>query len=289
MLCKRATLRWSMHRSEAQSLPARLPAPPTTPSGGTVPARDDAGRTPFLLSAAARKDLRHRMLLFRQAALDRIAGLTGAGENELRRYRREISDSDLADKLLQRGASLAFTRELPQAALLYLLVRASRPKRVVETGVGPGYSSSWILAALEANGVGELFSLGPGSPHGRSKGLGMVPVGSFVPLSLRHRWTLVLGNTEDRLADVLRPEHGTDLFFSDNGPDRARFELHHAWDALAPTGLLLAHHIDSNPAWADFCRAQGLPTQVLDPGPPALGALSVRIAKRAAAADGRPV
>lgn len=277
-----------MQRSEPQGLPTRLTAPPTAPPGGTVPARDDAGRTPFLLSAAARKDLRHRMLLFRQVALDRIAALTGAGENELRRYRREISDSDLADKLLQRGASLAFTRELPQAALLYLLVRATRPKRVVETGVGPGYSSSWILAGLEANGSGELFSLGPGSPHGRSKGLGVVPVGSFVPLSLRNRWTLVLGNTEDRLADVLRPEHATDLFFSDNGPDpdRARSELHHAWGALAPTGLLLAHHIDANTAWADFCRVQGLPTQVLDPGPPAIGALSVRVAKRAA--DARP-
>jgi methyltransferase family protein len=284
MLCKRPTLRWNMHRTATQSLPERFPSPLTAPLGGTVPARDESARTPFLLSAAALKDLRHRMLLFRQAALDRIAGLTGAGENELRRYRREISDSDLADKLLRRGASLAFTRELPQGALLYLLVRASRPQRVVETGVGPGYSSSWILAGLEANGTGELYSLGPGSPHGRSRGLGSLPVGSFVPLSLRHRWTLVLGNTEERLADVLRPEHATDLFFSDNGPDpdRARYELHHAWDALAPTGLLLAHHIDSNPAWADFCRAQGLPTQVLDPGPPAIGALSVRVAKRAA-------
>ncbi|MCI4325439.1 MAG: class I SAM-dependent methyltransferase [Thermoplasmata archaeon] len=272
-----------MHRTTASSLTEGLPPAPSSPPGSSVPTRDLGTRTPFLLTPAARKDLRNRMLLFRQTGLDRIAALTGAGENELRRYRRELSDSDLSDRLLQRGASLAYTRELPQAALLYLLVRAARPQRVVETGVGPGYSSTWILAGLEANGKGELFSLGPGSPNGRSRGLGAIPVGSFVPLSLRPRWTLVLGNTEERLADIVRPEHATDLFFSDNGPDpdRARFELHHAWDALAPNGLLLAHHIDSNPAWGDFCRAQGLPLQVLDPGPPALGALSVRTAKRA--------
>jgi hypothetical protein len=273
-----------MHRTAAPSLTEGLPPAASSPPGSGVPSRDVADRTPFLLTPAARKDLRNRMLLFRQTGLDRIAALTGAGENELRRYRRELSDSDLSDRLLQRGASLAYTRELPQAALLYLLVRAARPQRVVETGVGPGYSSTWILAGLEANGSGELFSLGPGSPHGRSRGLGPLTVGTFVPLALRHRWTLVLGNTEERLADIVRPEHGTDLFFSDNGPDpdRARFELHHAWDALAPNGLLLAHHVDSNPGWGDFCRAQGLPLQVLDPGPPALGALSVRTAKRAA-------
>jgi predicted O-methyltransferase YrrM len=218
------------------------------------------------------------MLFHRQAALDQIVELTGVAPETLRTIRRELTESDLPDRLLQRGASLAYTRELPQGALLYLLVRAAQPRRVVETGVGPGYSSSWILAALDANGEGELFSLGPGTPHGRASGVGLVSVGAFVPLSLRPRWTLVLGNTEERFQEILQPEHATDLAFLDNGPDpdRTRFELHHAWNALAPRGLLLAHRTDANPAWADFCRAQGLPPQHLDPGPPPLGALSVR-------------
>jgi hypothetical protein len=69
-----------------------------------------------------------------------------------------------------------------------------------------------------------------------------------------------------------------DLFFYDNGPEvsRARFELRAAWEALSPTGLLLAHHIEASTAWRDFCQVQGLSTQVLDPGPPPMGALSVR-------------
>jgi hypothetical protein len=215
------------------------------------------------------------MLLFRQASLDKIARLTDATPAELQRFRRELKESGLPDLLLQRGAGVPFTRELPQGALLYLIVRAARPRRVVETGVRPGYSTAWILAALDANRAGELTSLGPGPTNGRSSGVRDVGVGQFVAPSLRSRWTLALGNSEDRLREILASSAGVDLFFYDNGPDvaRARFELRAAWEALTQQGILLAHHVDANSAWTDFCRMQGVPPQYLDPGPPPLGAL----------------
>lgn len=230
-----------------------------------------------LLSAAARKDLRHRMLFFREASLGRVRKVTGATSADLQRYRRDLKESDVPDLLLQRGAGMAFVRELPQGALLYLVVRAVRPDRVVETGVRPGYSTAWMLAALEANGRGELTSLGPGTGAGRSPNVRDVGVGQFVPPALRTRWTLALGNTEDRLREVLGTARGVDVFLYDNGPDavRARFELRAAWEALSSRGVLLAHHVDANPAWDDFCRRQGLPPQLLDPGPPPMGALRV--------------
>ncbi len=230
-----------------------------------------------VLSPAARKDVRHRMLLLRQVAIDRIAALTGGTVAELRRFARELREGELPDLLLQRGATAAFTRELPQGGLLYLLVRAARPARVVETGVRPGYSTAWILAALDANGTGELTSLGPGPVAGRVPGVQNVSVGQFVPPSLRSRWTLALGNSEERLREILGEDHSIDLFFYDNGPDanRARFELRAAWEALTGRGILLAHRVDANAAWTDFCRAQGLPPQVLDPGPPPLGAVGM--------------
>ena len=232
----------------------------------------------MVLSLAARKGIRHRMLFFRQAALDRIAQLTGASPAELQQYRRELKESELPDLLLQRGAGAAFTRELPQGALLYLIVRAARPRRVIETGVRPGYSTAWMLAALDANGVGELTSLGPGPVAGRAAAVREVGVGQFVAPSLRSRWTLALGNTEDRLRELLSESRGVDLFFYDNGPDaaRARFELRAAWEALSPRGILLAHHIDASSAWSDFCRLQGLPPQLLDAGPPPMGGLVMR-------------
>lgn len=244
-----------------------------------MPYVDRSDRPASLVSPAARKAIRQRMLFFRQAAIERIARLTGVAGPGLAAYRRELREGDLPDLLLHRGAGLAFARELPQGVLLYVLVRAARPRRIVETGVRPGYSTAWMLAALDANGEGELTSLGPGPTAGRATGVRDIGVGQFVAPSLRSRWTLALGNTEDRLREILQNSPRIDLFFYDNGPveARARFELRAAWEALSEQGILLAHHVDANHAWSDFCRLQGLePPQLLDPGPPPMGALAVR-------------
>ncbi|HTZ61267.1 MAG TPA: class I SAM-dependent methyltransferase [Thermoplasmata archaeon] len=260
--------------------PASSPtAAELTASGDAVPAYlARATRLPSLLTPAARKAVRQRMLLLRQAALDRIARLTRVTPAELLAARRDLRASDLPDTLLERGAGLAFTRELPQGALLYLIVRCARPTFVLETGVRPGYSTAWILQGLADNGVGALTSLGPGPIAGRSAGVHDVGVGQFVPPSLRSRWTLALGNTPDRLRELLSAAGKVDLFLYDNGPElaRARFELRAAWDTLSPNGILLAHHIEANVAWSELCDGQGLPPQVLDPGPPPMGALGVR-------------
>ena len=177
------------------------------------------------------------MLSFRQASLDRVATLTGTSPESIHELRQEIAQSDLPERLLQRGASLAFTRELPQAALLYMLVRSCRPKRVVETGVRPGYSTAWILAALDRNGMGELYSIGP---LGRRAG---------VRSSDGDRWgvraPLPSQPMDVSTGELDRPPRGgpsergpVDLFFSDNGPDadRSKFELRNAWGAMGPVG-----------------------------------------------------
>ncbi|MCI4347215.1 MAG: class I SAM-dependent methyltransferase, partial [Thermoplasmata archaeon] len=234
-------------------------------------------RPPVLLRPTIRRALRQRMVRFRQASVDRLAVLTGRPESEIRGFRREVTSSPLPDTLIQRGAGFPFTQEFPQAGLLYLLVRSHRPKTVIETGVRPGYTTAWILAALEANGEGALHSLGPGPTGHRSQSVRDVTVGQFVPPALRSRWTLVLGNTEANLRTLLAEQRPVDLFLYDNGPDatRARFELHSAWGALSPRGILLAHHVDANHAWSEFCRAQGVAEQILDPGPPRLGAVGM--------------
>lgn len=226
-----------------------------------------------------RRVIRQRMVRFRQASIDRLGVLTGRPGLEIRGFRRELVGSALPDVLINRGAALPFTQEFPQAVLLYLLVRSHRPQRVIETGVRPGYTTAWILAALEANGEGSLHSLGPGPTGHRNQAVRDVTVGQFVPPALRSRWTLVLGNTEDNLRELLAEQRPVDLFLYDNGldADRARFELHSAWAALSPRGILLAHHVDANPAWSDFCHAQGVREQILDPGPPRLGAVGMRL------------
>jgi len=265
-----------MHRSTAAPRAAATTRPEL--AGDAVPTLARSGRPPTLLSAAARKAVRARMVFLRQASVDRIGEIAGVSPTELKSLRRDLHASDLPDLLLQRGAGLPFARELPQGALLYLLVRALRPRQVVETGVRPGYSTAWILAGLNANGSGELTSLGPGPTAGRPASVHDVGVGQFVAPTLRGRWTLALGNTEEHLQSILERGRGVDLFFFDNGPDvqRARFELRTAWGALSPSGVLLAHHIDANSAWSEFCRLQGPTPQTFDAGPPPMGALSMR-------------
>src|SRR5579871_6319107 len=171
-----------------------VPSASASPAGAQVPTALPSHRAPLLLTPAAARALRRRMLLLRHSATSRIEALTGVDGAAIREFHRELSESGLPETLLQRGAHGSFAREFPQGGLLYLTVRALRPARIVETGIRPGYSTAWMLAALAANGSGELVSLGPGSGAGRTKGVGESVVGQFVPPTLRARWTLVLGN-----------------------------------------------------------------------------------------------
>jgi predicted O-methyltransferase YrrM len=271
-----------MQRSSGRVTPSALDGSVPLAPADSVPVLNRPLRHPVLLSSAARRAARQHMLQFRPAAVERVATLTGAGAADLKRYRRDLLEHDLVDTLLHRGAGPAFARELPQAGLLYLLVRALRPRRVVETGVRPGYSTAWLLAGLDDNEEGELTSLGPGPTAGRATSVADVTVGQFVAPSLRRRWTLVLGNTEEHFQSILSDGPGIDLFLFDNGPEvqRARFELRLAWGALSEQGILLAHHTDANSAWLEFCRMQGAPPQLLDAGPPPMGVLSMRPPRR---------
>jgi hypothetical protein len=70
-----------------------------------------------------------------------------------------------------------------EGQILYALIRAMRPERVVEIGVDSGGTSTHILAALDANDMGQLYSVDI-----------KAEVGSKVPDSLRSRWTLVQGD-----------------------------------------------------------------------------------------------
>ncbi len=67
-----------------------------------------------------------------------------------------------------------------EGQIIYALVRALRPARVIEVGVDSGGTSTHILTALEANGAGELWSVDI-NPE----------CGTMVPEQLRHRWTFV--------------------------------------------------------------------------------------------------
>lgn len=72
-------------------------------------------------------------------------------------------------------------------ALLYFLTRRGRPDAVLETGVGAGWSTRAILAALARNGHGHLYSSDfPLFRHDDPERL----IGCLVPEELKGAWTL---------------------------------------------------------------------------------------------------
>lgn len=112
--------------------------------------------------------------------------------------------------------------------LLYFLIRKTRPKKVVETGCWYGNSSVCILAALNKNGGGKLFTIdlpayfetggyydeNPYLSEGKrisSLPKGIVP-GFIVPEFLRDSWNLIFGSTSEKLSPLLEELGKIDLF-----------------------------------------------------------------------------
>jgi hypothetical protein len=122
---------------------------------------------------------------------------------------------------------------------LYLLIRAARPRIVVETGVLYGATSAHILAALEANAEGELYSID--LPHDpREPG-----PEALVPGHLHRRWALVLGDSRRELPPLLKRLGAIDCFYHDS---LHTFE-HMTWEYqtvlpyLSPRGILASHDV----------------------------------------------
>jgi len=137
---------------------------------------------------------------------------------------------------------------------VWCLVRHLRPGTVVETGVGRGITTRFVLEALEANAYGHLWSvdLPPvGDLTARNQ------IGMAVPERLRHRWTYVRGSSRHRLARLLAQPGQIDLFIHDSKHTQRNllFELNLAWEALKPGGFVVADDIDLNCGFHAFRSA----------------------------------
>ena len=153
---------------------------------------------------------------------------------------------------------------LIQAPLLYVLVRATRPQRVIETGISSGYSARLILEAMERNGAGHLDSIGVDVFAAREDGRAQLAgrgIGWLVPERLHGRWTLRKGKSDDLLPGLLAETPGPiDLFLHDSLHQypTMHWEYATAFPRIAPGGFLASHDIHANAAWPDFLREQGL-------------------------------
>lgn len=140
--------------------------------------------------------------------------------------------------------------------IVYVCVRVLKPNLMIETGVASGSSTYYILHAMELNQKGVLYSID--LPNADEAAL--VPkdkeIGWLVPLKLRHRWKLILGQSQERLPPLLNDLGTIDAFLHDSEHtyDTMMFEYENAYSHLRKGGLLLSDDIYWNKAFQDFFK-----------------------------------
>lgn len=173
----------------------------------------------------------------------RIAKLFDANESRVADYIRqgEKIESYISRKLGDRNL-WALSPE--KRRLMFALVKLLRPEVAVETGVGPGSSTTTILAAL---GKGVLHSIDLGVKYGNEKEA--YPVGFLVPERLRGKWKLHTGNSADILVPLLDELGTIQLFYHDSTHEEKHvmFELRNAWDHME-SGIIAVDNCMWTPA-----------------------------------------
>lgn len=136
---------------------------------------------------------------------------------------------------------------------VWRIIREMKPQKIVETGVGHGFTTRLILEALARNYRGHLWSIDrpPLDPETRSK------VGIAVGDAFADRWTLIEKSSRRALPGLLRKIGPIDLFVHDSMHTERNvcFELEHVWKALRPGGVAVIDDIDSNWGYDTFVKS----------------------------------
>jgi predicted O-methyltransferase YrrM len=135
-------------------------------------------------------------------------------------------------------------------SMCYLACRALRPSVVVETGVAHGVTSAYILAALQRNAHGHLYSIDrpPLALHSDDF------VGVCIPDALKAGHTLIRGDARAKLPGILKSLGQVDMFVhdSDHSYGHMKFELGLARRHLRVPGVVISDDVDYNAAFQEF-------------------------------------
>ncbi len=152
-------------------------------------------------------------------------------------------------------------RQFSRVVFLYLLLRVLRPDVVVETGCFTGWTSTLILAALNKNGKGHLWTIDlPARAGERSMDLSLpadLEPGFLVPDYLKERWTLLIGDVRDVLPKLLSELGQVDVFYHDSDHTYAHMIWEYAtvWPYLRANGLIISDDIAGHTAFWDWALA----------------------------------
>ena len=217
-----------------------------------------------------------------RVAREFVEGFLG-GEAVLEGYRSEVEEARLVERL-QAGYEEYWGIVDPstryntgrlgyeEGVRLYALVRKLRPRVAVETGVCNGFSTAFVLLALQRNDTGELHSIDlpevvgadyePGTFWEGKQGAAIPPgkePGWMIPAELQERWHLTVGRSQEELPPLLERLGTIDLFVhdSEHSYECMDFEFRAAWPALREGGALVADDWNWNDAFAELARDAG--------------------------------
>lgn len=136
------------------------------------------------------------------------------------------------------------------------LVHHLRPHQVVETGVGHGVTSRFVLEAFRHQGFGHLWSVDMPpltAPEVHDQ------IGIVVDDDLKTSWTYIQGSSRRHLRSLLEQTPMIDLFIHDSWHSEynIQFELQTAWPYIRPGGAMVVDDIDLN--WAFYKFAKSVP------------------------------
>jgi hypothetical protein len=160
----------------------------------------------------------------------------------------------------------------------YCVTRSVKAKVVIETGVLHGLSTSFILQAVDRNGLGRLHSIDLPSTYvgGAVNNDGFFETlppnevsGWAIPDYLLKNWSLNVGSSSEHLPQILKTSPCIDFFVHDSEHtfDTMMNEFEMVWEHLTVGGILLADNIDTNCAFFDFCTNKKRVPVVFPPDP----------------------
>lgn len=193
----------------------------------------------------------------------RIADYLGAPYSSVEGYYKEILSCEFYKRMqISSGLKDTFFNltmlSVLRAPAFYVLCRIAKPNVVVETGVADGFSTSFILQALQMNGFGRLYSVDLPNQPGQEVQKGRL-TGWLVPDGLRPRWELILGSSKEKLPPLLSRLKKIDIFYhdSDHSYENMSFEFNFSFPYIAEGGLIMADDITDNSAFDNFCTSIG--------------------------------
>lgn len=154
---------------------------------------------------------------------------------------RHYSESEKVEQYIERklGSRDLWALTPDKQRAMYAIVKTLKPSLAVETGVGPGSSTTVILSAI---GRGRLHSIDYGIKYGNEKET--YPVGFLIPERLKGKWKLHIGDSAELLEPLLDSLGRIDMFYHDSTHEEkhVRFEITNAWEHIVRGVILIDNY-----------------------------------------------